>query len=241
LAPDPQTSTIFFPAAGIAGFGPSFAADLRTNQWSAVRMNGQMERSEDDSQNDSQNDQEIVDANGTAAESDAAEMESADGVLPSTEEETDPLAVAQATADENWNKYVRAAAELDNVRKRAARDVDNAHKFALERFATDLLAVCDSFEMGLATAETADADQLRTGSENTLKLLTTTLDRFGVTEIDPEGEPFDPEFHEAVAMQPSADVEPGSVMTVFQKGYSLNGRLLRPARVVVAQEKPPSD
>lgn len=196
-------------------------------------MNGQMGRSEDDP--------EIIDANETAADYEAAERESAAGELPLTDEVTDPLADAQATAAENWDKYVRAVAELDNVRKRAARDVDNARKFALERFAADLLAVCDSFEMGLATADTADADQLRTGSENTLKLLTATMDRFGVTEIDPEGEPFDPEFHEAVAMQPSGDVEPGSVMTVFQKGYSLNGRLLRPARVVVAQEMPQSD
>ena len=196
-------------------------------------MNGQMGRSDDDP--------EIFDANETAAESEAAEMESASGELPLTDEVTDPLADAQATAAENWDKYVRAVAELDNVRKRAARDVDSARKFALERFAADLLGVCDSFEMGLATADTADADQLRTGSENTLKLLTATMDRFGVTEIDPEGEPFDPEFHEAVAMQPSGDVEPGSVMTVFQKGYSLNGRLLRPARVVVAQEMPQSD
>ena len=196
-------------------------------------MNGQMGRSEDDP--------EIIDANETAADYEAAERESAAGELPLTDEVTDPLADAQATAAENWDKYVRAVAELDNVRKRAARDVDSARKFALERFAADLLAVCDSFEMGLATADTADADQLRTGSENTLKLLTATMDRFGVTEIDPEGEPFDPEFHEAVAMQPSGDVEPGSVMTVFQKGYSLNGRLLRPARVVVAQEMPQSD
>ena len=196
-------------------------------------MNGQMGRSEDDP--------EIIDANETAADYEAAERESAAGELPLTDEVTDPLADAQATAAENWDKYVRAVAELDNVRKRAARDVDSARKFALERFAADLLAVCDSFEMGLATADTADADQLRTGSENTLKLLTATMDRFGVTEIDPEGEPFDPEFHEAVAMQPSGDVEPGSVMTVFQKGYSLNGRLLRPARVVVAQEMPQFD
>lgn len=142
----------------------------------------------------------------------------------------------QAKADENWDRYLRAAAEVENIRKRAARDVEHARKYALENFGRELLAVKDSLEMGLEAAESADADSLRTGSEATLKLLATTLERFGITEIDPEGEPFDPELHEAMTMQPSADVEPDSVLTVIQKGYALNGRLLRPARVVVASE-----
>lgn len=141
----------------------------------------------------------------------------------------------KAQVDENWDKYLRTAAELENVRKRAARDVDNARRFALERFATDLLAVCDSLEMGLASGADADAKALLEGSQATLKLLATTMERFGISEVDPAGEPFDPEFHEAMTMQPTDDVEPGSVVTVFQKGYTLNGRLLRPARVVVAQ------
>jgi len=142
----------------------------------------------------------------------------------------------QAKVQENWEKYLRAAAELENVRKRAARDVENAHKFALERFASELLAVRDSLEMGLATGEDADAESLRQGKEATLKLLTTVLERFGVEEVDPLGEPFDPALHEAMTMQPSDELEPGSVLTVFQKGYALNGRLLRPARVVVVAE-----
>jgi molecular chaperone GrpE len=141
----------------------------------------------------------------------------------------------QAKADENWEKYVRAVAELDNVRKRAARDVENAHKFALERFGKDLLAVKDSLEMGLAV-ENADVEALREGSLATLKMLGSTLERFGIAEIHPEGEPFDPEFHEAMTMQPAPDAEPGSVLNVVQKGYTLNGRLLRPAMVVVAAE-----
>ena len=101
-----------------------------------------------------------------------------------------------------------------------------------------MLAVKDSLEMGLAALEQADADILRQGGEATLKLLSSVLEQFGVVEIDPHGEPFDPEVHEAMTMQPSAEVEPGSVLTVFQKGYTLNGRLLRPARVVVAAEAP---
>jgi len=150
------------------------------------------------------------------------------------------LAELKALADENWDRYLRAAAELENVRKRASRDVENAHKFALERFCSELLAVKDSLEMGLAAADKADVQSLLAGKEATLKLLTATMERFGVAELNPEGEPFDPQEHEAMSMQPSSDVEPGSVLTVFQKGYALNGRLLRPARVVVASE-PPSE
>lgn len=151
------------------------------------------------------------------------------------------LAEAQARADENWNLYLRAAAELENVRKRAARDVENAHKFALENFGRELLAVVDSLEMGLSAADSADVQALREGSEATCKLLKTTLERFGISEVDPQGEPFDPEFHEAMSMMPAPNVEPGSVAQVIQKGYALNGRLLRPARVIVAAEAPPGD
>ena len=159
----------------------------------------------------------------------------------STEEaESDPqspLDALQAKADENWDRYLRAVAELENVRKRAAKDVENARKFALERFARELLTVKDSFEMGLAAVEDETVDSLLEGSAATLKLLSNTLQQFGIVELNPEGEPFDPEFHEAISMQPSTDVEPGSVVTVVQKGYTLNGRLLRPAMVIVAAEQ----
>jgi len=149
------------------------------------------------------------------------------------------LAELTAKADDNWDRYLRASAEVENVRKRAIRDVEHARKFALENFARELLAVKDSLEMGLTAGQSADAESLVAGSEATLKLLATTLERFGITELDPEGEPFDPEMHEAMTVQPAADIEPGSVLTVIQKGYSLNGRLLRPARVIVAAEPPP--
>jgi len=117
-----------------------------------------------------------------------------------------PIADLQAKVDENWNSYLRAAAELENVRKRAARDVENARKFALERFGADLLDVRDSLELGLQIEGAADAEHLRAGSEATLQLLTKTMQRFGVEEVDPQGEPFDPQLHEAMAMQPSAEV-----------------------------------
>jgi molecular chaperone GrpE len=161
----------------------------------------------------------------TAADSPAED----DNAGPSIEE-------LQAKADENWDRYLRAAAEMENVRKRAVRDVEHARKYALENFGRELLDVKDSLEMGIAAADNADTVSLLAGSEATLKMLAGTLERFGIAEIDPEGEPFDPEHHEAMTMQPSADVEPGSVLTVIQKGYILNGRLLRPARVIVAAE-----
>ena len=151
-------------------------------------------------------------------------------------EPEDELAAAQAKADENWDRYLRAAAELDNVRKRATRDVENARKFALERFGKELLAVRDTLEMGLAAAENASVETLIEGKNATLKLLATTMQQFGIEQVDPAGEPFDPELHEAISVQPSDDVEPGSVVTVVQKGYTLNGRLLRPAMVIVAAE-----
>ena len=152
------------------------------------------------------------------------------------EPEVSELEQAQVKADENWERYLRTAAELENVRKRAARDVENAHRFALERFSKELLAVRDSLEMGLAAVDSANVESLIEGSEATLKILGSTMQQFGIEVVDPAGEPFDPEFHEAISMQPSDDVEPGSVVTVVQKGYSLNGRLLRPAMVIVASD-----
>ena len=147
------------------------------------------------------------------------------------------LEAAKARADENWDKYLRAMAELENVRKRASRDVEKARRFALESFARDLLNVRDSLEMGLAAAAGGDGDDaLRQGCEATLKQLSTTMERFGIAEVDPHGEPFDPQQHEAMTTQPSTEAEPGTVLNVYQKGYTLNGRLLRPARVVVAAE-----
>lgn len=147
------------------------------------------------------------------------------------------LAEAQAKAEENWNQYLRAAAELENVRRRSQRDLENAHKFALERFANELLPVRDSLEMGLEAAqgEAAEVASLREGMELTLKNLAGVMEKFGISQIDPAGEPFNPEFHEAMLTQPSADVAPDNVLNVIQKGYLLNGRLLRPARVIVAR------
>jgi molecular chaperone GrpE len=167
-----------------------------------------------------------------------AQVPETDADQADIEKAADPesvLAELQSKADENWERYLRASAEVENVRKRASRDVENAHKYALERFGRELLAVKDSLEMGIA-AEGASVESLLEGSNATLKLLGSTMERFGIVVVDPEGEPFDPDFHEAISMQPSDNVEPGSVVTVVQKGYTLNGRLLRPAMVIVAAE-----
>ena len=144
------------------------------------------------------------------------------------------LAAAEARAAESKDLYMRALAEIENVRKRAARDVEQAHKFALDRFANDLVGVKDSLELGLASGASADA--LREGTDATLKLLSKAFERAGVSEVMPLGEVFNPEVHEAIATQPSAEHVPNTVLQVIQKGYQLNGRLLRPARVIVARQ-----
>lgn len=139
-------------------------------------------------------------------------------------------------AEELLDHARRAQAELDNVRKRSARDVENAHKYALDRFVAELLPVVDSLEMGLAaSADAGDPENLRQGMELTLKMFLAALDKFGVQVIAPEGEKFNPERHEAMSLQKAEGVGPGMVITVMQKGYELNGRLVRPAMVVVSQ------
>ena len=138
-------------------------------------------------------------------------------------------------SEENWDKYLRTAAELDNVRKRASRDIENARKFALENFSRELLNIVDTLEMAIDSKE-SNLDTLLSGNKATLQLMQNILEQFDISVIDPHGEPFNAEFHEAMSMQPSDKVEPGSIMTVFQKGYLLNDRLLRPARVVVASD-----
>jgi molecular chaperone GrpE len=130
---------------------------------------------------------------------------------------------------------LRSAAELDNVRKRAQRDIENAHRYALERFAGELLGVRDSLELAARNAGTADAQALAAGQQATLQLLAAAFEKFSIQRIDPIGAIFDPSLHEAVAVQESSTARPDSVLQVLQSGYQLNGRLLRPARVIVAR------
>jgi molecular chaperone GrpE len=139
------------------------------------------------------------------------------------------------------DQALRVAADLQNVRRRAEQDVEKAHKFALEKFAGDLLPIIDSLERGLELSNPDDESirPMREGIELTLKMFQDTLKRYQLEVIDPHGEPFNAVQHQAMAMQESADVEPNSVLKVFQKGYQLNGRLLRPAMVVVSKAPAP--
>ncbi len=149
------------------------------------------------------------------------------------------LAAAEAKAQENWNSYLRSVAELDNYRKRAEREIDNARKFAVERFAQELVTVGDALEAGIAAGAAAGASggagPVLEGAQATLRQLQKAFDKAGIKVIDPAGQPFDPAWHEAMVAQPSQDQPANTVLTVIQKGYSLNGRLLRPARVIVSK------
>jgi molecular chaperone GrpE len=145
------------------------------------------------------------------------------------------LAAAEERAKNHWDQYLRSIAEMENMRKRAARDVDTARQYAIERFAQDLVGVKDSLELGIDNAAKADVASLVEGQNATLRLLAKAFEKAQITELNPLGEIFNPEFHEAMVMQPSAEKPHGSILAVVQRGYLLNGRLLRPARVVVAQ------
>ncbi|MFW6094143.1 MAG: nucleotide exchange factor GrpE [Pseudomonadota bacterium] len=134
------------------------------------------------------------------------------------------------------DQALRAQADAENARRRAARDVENAHKFALEKFTADLLPVIDSMEKAVeAASEASGAESIAEGVELSLKLFLSVLEKHGIERIDPAGEPFDPQVHEAMTMMPSSEAEPNSVVEVMQAGYLLNGRVVRAAKVVVAK------
>jgi molecular chaperone GrpE len=147
------------------------------------------------------------------------------------------LEEAQQSAKDNWDKALRAQAEMENLKRRNAKDLENAHKFALDGFVKALLEVKDSLAMGLKTAneENATIEHIIEGLEMTDKVFLSTMEKFGVEMINPTDEAFNPEFHEAVTMVPMPDKESNSVLEVVQTGFTLNGRLVRPAMVVVVQ------
>lgn len=147
------------------------------------------------------------------------------------------LESALAAAAASKESELRAQAEMQNIRRRAERDVENAHKFALEKMAGELLTVVDNLERALQAAGAADESSkaLREGVEMTLDGFVKTLGKFKIEQIDPEGTPFDPQQHQAMSMIENPDVEPNTVVAVLQKGYSLNGRLIRPAMVMVSK------
>lgn len=145
------------------------------------------------------------------------------------------LQAAEAKAQENHDAFLRAKAETENVRKRAITDVANAHKYAVENFATELLAVKDSLEAALAV-ETATVESLKSGAELTLKQLSAAFEKFKLVEVSPAGQKFDPHRHQAISMV-DADAEANTVVQVLQKGYVLHDRVVRPALVTVAKAK----
>ena len=155
------------------------------------------------------------------------------------------LEEARQKADESWDKAVRTLAEMENLKRRTQKDLEDARKYALTNFAKDLLPVLDSMILGLqaATGDSEDVKKFREGSELTIKQFEALFAKFNIDTIDPMGQPFNPEQHQAMVMQVVEGAEPNTVVNVFQKGYMLNGRLLRPAMVVVAKaaEKPSED
>ena len=153
------------------------------------------------------------------------------------------LAAAQATVADQKDSVVRAKAEVDNVRRRSAQDVEKARKFALEKFSAELLPVVDNLERAIASVNAEDDAQkaIAEGVELTLQSFLSALDKFGVKAVDPQDQPFNPELHQAMSMQEVEGVEPNTVIAVMQKGYELNGRLVRPAMVMVSKAAPSVD
>ncbi len=171
-----------------------------------------------------------------SAESEAVVTENEEVTVESLQAK---LAEAEAKADDNLDQLMRVRAEMENIRRRSERELANAHKYALEKFAQELLPVIDSMEMGVAAAqdENADVSKLREGTEMTLKMFEAAIEKFGIKGVHPHGEVFNPEHHQAMTMIDSPEHEPNMIIDVMQKGYLLNERLVRPAMVVVSSAK----
>ena len=191
-------------------------------------------------------DVEVGAPGATSTDTGADEVEeSIDSLRNALAEAQAALEESRAEAESLKDQALRAAAEADNVRKRADRSIENAHKYALERFVNDLLPAVDSFERAVDAAADLKASageavtSMAEGMELSLKLLMEAMQRQGIEVVDPIGAPFDPKEHEAMSMIESPEAEPGSVVEVFQKGYTVNGRLARPARVIIAKEPAP--
>ncbi|WP_148252525.1 nucleotide exchange factor GrpE [Aidingimonas lacisalsi] len=180
---------------------------------------------------------DAAEAADTVSEDATSEAEAS--AEPATEEDPDVLAAKveelEQSLAEAKDQAMRAAAEAQNVRRRAEQETEKARKFALEKFVKELLPVVDSLEKALESMEDGASEAHREGVSMTLKLQLDVLAKFGVEEVEPEGQPFDPQYHEAMTMVPNPELEPNTVMEVIQKGYLLNGRLVRPAMVVVSQ------
>ncbi|MFC0336781.1 molecular chaperone GrpE [Kushneria avicenniae] len=196
----------------------------------------ELERAEHDAEPqpvDVENTQTIEDIEGVLQDDD-------EEMLNTSDQEADVLAGRVAELEQQLaeakDQQVRAAAEAQNARRRAEQDADKAKKFALEKFVKELLPVVDSLEKGLESMSEDVSDTHREGVSMTLKMQLDVLGKFGVEQIDPHGEPFDPQYHEAMTQVANPEMDPNTVMDVMQKGYTLNGRLVRPAMVVVSKQ-----
>ena len=182
-----------------------------------------------------EDDQPTADAAESATEEPAADASNGDLSL---EQALEKLAQAELATDRAKDDLLRVQAEMQNLRRRTEQDVEKAHKFGQERFSTELLSVMDNLERALEAASDREEEAVKAiydGVELTLKSFTDCFSKFNIEVVDPLGEPFDPDLHQAMSIQENADVEPNSVIAVMQKGYTLHGRVLRPAMVMVSK------
>lgn len=195
------------------------------------------QQSSHEQQTDSELIAEVLEQTKPAATEEQANEAGEDKAEVSVELLQQQLEQAQQQVAANLDKAIRTQAEMENLKKRVQKDLDDERKYGLAKFAKELLSVLDSLELGIqaASGDSPEVVKLREGSELTIKQFESVFAKFNIETIDPLGQPFNPEFHQAMVMQPSDTAEPNSVLNVFQKGYVLNGRLLRPAMVVVAK------
>jgi molecular chaperone GrpE len=182
---------------------------------------------------------ELID-DDTLAELEALSVdEEEEPAVGSTEQLTEQLAGALQRAEQYRDQALRTQADMENLRRRTEKEIQDARKFALERFSKDLLVVLDSLELGIqaAVGDAPEVAKHREGSELTLKQFLSVLEKYNVRRIEAQGQKFDPNLHQAITMEPTDEVEPNTVTKVFQQGYTINDRLLRPAMVVIAQKK----
>ncbi len=199
-----------------------------------IEVEDQITDTEVDPAQNEMNQNEVV---SELTEGDAVEVKTDDTPDVTIESLAEQIEALKTSAADSLDKAIRAHAELDNVRKRATRDIENAHKYALDKFINELLPVLDSMELGINAADNVeDVSSLREGMDLTMKMFCSSLEKSGVSPVDPQkGDKFNPDLHEAVTMQEVDDAESGTVVVTLQKGYELNGRLIRPAKVIVAK------
>jgi molecular chaperone GrpE len=192
--------------------------------------------SQDTNQEDTSAKSEQPEANAKEKLQSEAEIDPSESTEDQEQQTVNEVEELQQKLSTLGEQLLREQAEMQNVRRRAQRDVESAHKFALEKFATELLSVVDNLERAIGAIDAEDDSQkaVAEGLELTLKTFIDVLTKHSVEPVDPEGQPFDADLHQAVSMVPNAEVEPNTVINVFQKGYTLNGRLIRPAMVVVS-------